>query len=426
MHYLLIGYMFLFVHRPFEIWPILGEIRLERVYMLVTLLVWALYPDKRWLNNPLHAAFAAFGMAVLLCWGMSPWMDEGQLVVENWFKIAVFYVLLVTTIHDERRLRLMVLAFLGVMALYLTHSFREYLGGRHTYRMGTVRMIGVDSSMGDPNTFGSSILYALPLVSIFWHKARGWFKGALLAYVGLSILCLLLTGSRGSLLGLLILGLLTVWQTRSRFAWIALAAVALPVGFMALPENLQNRFETIVNPEAGPQTAQDSGHGRIEGLVLGLKTWGDNPITGVGPGAWRPATGRDRFDGRSAQPVRADRRRDGHARVDDLRRRGVLALAQPPADQADEPITPTGFGRFLAEAGPGAERVTVHAAADGQRRAQPVPLQLVVVRGVRDHRRTVHARAPGTRRHRALFRARAEAPIAALPAGAKSAVIFPG
>ena len=25
--------------------------------------------------------------------------------------------------------------------------------------------------------------------------------------------------------------------------------------------------------------------------MLGLKTWGDNPITGVGPGAWRPATG---------------------------------------------------------------------------------------------------------------------------------------
>ena len=30
---------------------------------------------------------------------MSPWADDGQVVVENWFKILVFYVLLVTSVH---------------------------------------------------------------------------------------------------------------------------------------------------------------------------------------------------------------------------------------------------------------------------------------------------------------------------------------
>ena len=60
MHWLLIGYMFLFIHRPFEVWPALGDLRVERVYMCATLAVWVLYPGKRWLSNPMHAAYAAF------------------------------------------------------------------------------------------------------------------------------------------------------------------------------------------------------------------------------------------------------------------------------------------------------------------------------------------------------------------------------
>ena len=40
MLYILLGYMFLFIHRPFEIWPALGEYHVERVYILAAALVW--------------------------------------------------------------------------------------------------------------------------------------------------------------------------------------------------------------------------------------------------------------------------------------------------------------------------------------------------------------------------------------------------
>ena len=52
MHWLLIGYMFLFIDRPFEVWPWLGDLRVERIYMLVTMGVWLLSPGKKWL--PFH------------------------------------------------------------------------------------------------------------------------------------------------------------------------------------------------------------------------------------------------------------------------------------------------------------------------------------------------------------------------------------
>ena len=292
MPYLLVGYMFLFIDRPFEVWPWLGDLRVERVYMLLTLAVWAVSPGKRWLSNPQHAAYAAFALAVASCWAISPWADAGQPVVEDWFKVVVFYFLLVTTIHDEEGLKHIAVGFLCVMGLYLTHSLREYVGGRHTYRMGISRMIGVDTTLGDPNSFGASIVFVLPLVVAFW-RAGVWGsagKKLLVCYVGLSSLCILLTGSRSSLLGLLVWFTILIWGTKYRFKALAGFALAAPLAFVALPESLQTRFETIINPDVGPANAKESGEGRIQGFFKGMELWAANPLTGVGPGAWRPAT----------------------------------------------------------------------------------------------------------------------------------------
>jgi len=292
MRWLLIGYMFLFIDRPFEVWPWLGDLHVERVYMLFTLAAWAVYPNKRWLSNPQHAAYAAFALAVLTCWGLSPWAAQGQHVVEDWFKIVVFYFLLVTSVHDEDGLKHVAVGFLAVMGLYLLHSYREFLCGRHTYRMGFARMIGVDTTLGDPNSFGASIVFALPLVVAVWRAGLGGRPGRLLlaGYVGLSSLCVLLTGSRSSLLGLLVWFLIMIWGTKYRMQAFAAFAVAAPLAFVALPDSLQNRFETIVNPDVGPKNAKESGEGRIQGLMTGFALWEANPLSGVGPGAWRPAT----------------------------------------------------------------------------------------------------------------------------------------
>jgi hypothetical protein len=300
MQFLLVGYMFLFIDRPFEVWPwlgepIIGDFRFERLYMLFTIGVWLLSPGKKWLSNPQHWAYAAFAAAVLVAWGTSRWMESSQPKVEDWFKIVVFYVLLVTTVHDEKGLKRMVLGFLGVMALYLLHSFREYLGGKMTYRMGISRMIGVDTTLGDPNSFGASILFALPIVAAIWKSGVGgrWMKLGLAGYTGLSTLCILLTGSRGSLIGLCVWAFIVMMSHRKRWLWLALCAGAAPLAFVALPAELQNRFETIINPDVGPENARVSGEGRWHGFVMGMELWMNHPLAGVGPGAWKPATGQE-------------------------------------------------------------------------------------------------------------------------------------
>jgi O-antigen ligase len=56
--------------------------------------------------------------------------------------------------------------------------------------------------------------------------------------------------------------------------------------WLALPEELQNRFHTIIDPSYGPEVARDSAESRTQGLLDGLNLWSQHPVTGVGPGAF--------------------------------------------------------------------------------------------------------------------------------------------
>ena len=292
MHWVLGGYLWLYIHRPFEFWPSLGNLQFERLYMIGALLCWLFYPGKGLVLNRLHIAFALFAIALLLCWLVSPYADDGTKTVEDFFKVAVFYVLLVTTVRDERTLRLMLLIYLAAVGLYMAHSLVEFIHGRHVFRMGIRRLIGVDSTYNDPNTFSATLLYSLPMtLPFFAEKPRGKLRMALIAYVALSLVCILLTGSRGALVGLGCLAVMLLGVTRRRGVLLVLLVLAIPIGWSLLPEELHNRFLTLIDPSVGPANAQTSAEGRTQGIRDGIRLWSSSPVTGFGPNSFPKAAG---------------------------------------------------------------------------------------------------------------------------------------
>ena len=92
MIWLLAGYMWLFIHRPFEIWPVLATCHIERVYV-ITIIFWLSSGQMIFAGNRLHRYFAAFIVVMLASWLVSPYQEDGQGEVENYLKYAVFYVL---------------------------------------------------------------------------------------------------------------------------------------------------------------------------------------------------------------------------------------------------------------------------------------------------------------------------------------------
>jgi O-antigen ligase len=290
MIWLLGGYMWLFIHRPFEVWPVLGTLQIERVYMILMLLVW-LFSPKCWVANRMHWVTAAFSIILLASWLMSPYMNELRCsgTIEDFFKVIVFYVLVITTVRDERGLQQVITMFIAAVALYMAHSLREYLCGRYQYRMGIRRMIGVDTSFGDPNTFASSLLYTVPLALSLWMvKPSRKARQLLACYLFGVCLCIALTGSRSAFAGLGLCGLLTllVWVRRKMLLLAAggLAGVVfLGVATLALPAELQNRYLTLLDSSYGPKNAAVSAHSRWEFFLEGVRAWQSSPLIGHGP-----------------------------------------------------------------------------------------------------------------------------------------------
>lgn len=293
MVWIIVGYMWLFMHRPFEVWPILGTLRLERLYMIFALIAWASISQKEVTENRINLAIAFFVFAMLLSSLLSPYVDfMDNLDFQNWIKYIVFYVLLITSIKSERDFKILITAFLVCFALYMLHSYREFLCGKGAYRMGIWRMTGVDSTMKDPNTFGASITIILPMTLPALALARKkWHYLALLAYLLLSIRCVQLTGSRTAFVGIgFALGTAALFS-KHRWKLIPIGVIGAVVIWFSLTEELQNRYMTLINPEVGPANAQGSAEGRWHGFVMGWDNWSKSPIWGVGPGAHGLATG---------------------------------------------------------------------------------------------------------------------------------------
>src|SRR5262249_38383527 len=196
---------------------------------------------------------------MIVCWLASPWSSFCEEMLDRYFKMLVFYLMVVTAVRDEQALKKLVIGFVAVMFVYQMHSMWEYLHRRYTWRMGIARLMGIDITLGDPNSFGASIVYTLPFVPALWggnsSRPLRYFLGG---YVALSVLCIGLTGSRSSFLGLIIWALVTAFRSQYRTRVLPVLVLLAPVLFLMLPGELQNRFETIVNPEVGPANAQRS------------------------------------------------------------------------------------------------------------------------------------------------------------------------
>ncbi len=286
---LLLGYMWLFIHRPFEIWPWLGSLSIERVYILSCAVFWFLFHQKSYLRNINVLAVFVVSTAIIISDFMTNTSGKTNLVVEEWLKILFFAILLMTSVREERELKILLTGFSVIFFGYMLHSFYEFkFCGRFEYRMGIPRMCGVGITMSDPNSFAASVIYSLPilvpLLMVFRGIAAIPFRLFAIASFSLAVICITYTGSRGAMIGLIFYILLAAAFSKYRWRILAAAVVILPIVWVSMDQRLQNRYLTIIDSSRGPENAQESAEGRLVGLKTGLELFKKSPIYGFGPG----------------------------------------------------------------------------------------------------------------------------------------------
>jgi O-antigen ligase len=159
------------------------------------------------------------------------------------------------------------------------------------------------SAFGEPNPFAGYLEMTVPLLfalSLAWlvpfskgcaaKRPAGWFVGLIVGSVALGSIALILSQSRGGLLGF-VAGISTVMLLNggwTRYAVIAASAVLIL--FVALPPlgpNLRDAFISGVgNPTTTTQVTVENwaAQERISHWRAGLSMWSRYPILGVGAG----------------------------------------------------------------------------------------------------------------------------------------------
>jgi O-antigen ligase len=234
------------------------------------------------------------------------WAYEPSLAitaVEDHLTSVMVFFLVVGVARDLGDVRRLLLTFAAGSAVYLALSVWEWHGGRYDFTMGVKRMLGAGTRFADPNSFGATLAFALPVV--VWlgiHVRRLPVRAAALVFCALSVYCVFKTSSRSALI-LLSLGslscLLLLPSVRLRVAVVGLLALGAVLMVATLSPHQKSRLASIVS--ANTYEHEESTRGRIEGYVVAWHILEQRPLLGVGPGNWSVYRAR-RVDGNRLLP----------------------------------------------------------------------------------------------------------------------------
>ena len=280
-------YIFLFIERPWESIRYLQGLPIERIYAIIMIIVAFMCDRFKIISSPTNKW--VYGL-LLLHFFLAPFAFNTGAAVDQgieYAKMVVLYVLMLSVVDDEESLNVVVMAFVFSMMIYVMHSLWEYHNGRMFWRMGISRMIGVDSTYNDPNSFGASVVLSLPFVyTLFRYEMRSWLRKSYCGYFVLAVLCVVLTGSRSASIALVFL--LILWSMmqkgKKKLYILALVFLSLSVVWFNMPAEKKVRIRSIWDENAGPANAHESTEGRIYGFEAGWKMFKHAPFTGVGAG----------------------------------------------------------------------------------------------------------------------------------------------
>lgn len=207
----------------------------------------------------------------------------------------IFTILFALRNHEDWKQSVWVLitttVFVSLFGLFqlVTHNYAQNFFGLAASKLdtGTTRLSG---PVGDPNMWGQILVAVIPLVLFrLIHDQNKTVKLISTIFVGILLIEVANTYSRGAFLALLVIGLLLIFVFNKNvklsvaFTVIGLIILALPF----LPTTYKERFMTLANLSPTTQYGiyQDTSfRGRSSELLAGLSMFYAHPLLGVGVG----------------------------------------------------------------------------------------------------------------------------------------------
>jgi putative inorganic carbon (HCO3(-)) transporter len=190
---------------------------------------------------------------------------------------VTIFVLIATSLHDWRRLEIVLAGAVLTGLVVSVHAIYQQLSG-HLSRIGFIDTSGtveyrVTSVFSHPNQLAGFLAVLIPVAAVLArHFSRRWLRAAAGALVVLGLIAVVITYSRGALMGLLALPLLALRNPRS---WPLLAAGLVAIALLA-PGGWRERVENAGNLRA-PEIAT-----RVDIWTAATDAFEQRPLLGWG------------------------------------------------------------------------------------------------------------------------------------------------
>lgn len=283
-------YMFIFFFKPQD-WTSV-QLPYEKVIALViilTLLINITFKDKKFELYAMDKAFLAF-MAV--CFISIMFAGDIELAWDTFFKffkVFLVYVFASRIANTEKKFNSIVWLYIGSLIFtVITVSFNYYTTGG-TLNMGIQRAGGIGEGGADPNTIANTLVIGIPFIYfLLRHYKSMAIRTLFIGLMFLSVWTIILTGSRGGMLGVIVVVMLLALSTRFKVVTTFIAIMLLGIFIVIMPDQYKERFTSIFSMYESDQTgAAESAQGRVDGLVKGFVFLSQRPLFGVGIGNFK-------------------------------------------------------------------------------------------------------------------------------------------
>lgn len=277
--------------RPQSIYPILAVIPWSQILLLSALGILVTNPDKRtWdipkSTNKLHRKLTflvfIFGLQCLLSSALAYSTEdafENMPVIISW---VIFYWLIVSTTHSERRFLFLFALFLLCNLKMSQHGFRVW-----AWRGFSFSSWGVGGSPGwfsNSGEFGIQMCIFFPMVVATIYGIREYISKVMFRFLLIIPVTaagsVIASSSRGAMLGLLTIIGLYALRSGNVMKKVLIAVSAFAIIFIVTPDEFKSRFET-----AGEDTTSVT---RFTYWANGVDMANSHPIAGVGYMNWVP------------------------------------------------------------------------------------------------------------------------------------------
>jgi putative inorganic carbon (hco3(-)) transporter len=283
--YPLIGlyvYVGLAILRPQEIFAFAGDIRNLSLYVgAATLIGWALNGFGTWGMGRGRVVVSMF-LLFLLLFTLSASLALDRAVAFNslfeFSKLFLPFLAGITLINGEKDWRPLLWTIVLCQGYVGFEQNLNYVQGFNTAAAGGFG--GMDN-----NFFGLSLVTTLgPAIALTLASRKWWSRLAAAVATGLILHTILLTFSRGAMIGLIAVGVVAFVMMPKRPKYLAALLVLVLVSARLTGPELFARYGTAFAPE---EERDGSAQSRVDLWKDCLKVIEQHPALGVGPANWR-------------------------------------------------------------------------------------------------------------------------------------------